>query len=423
MFTGLTTAASGMLADERLQQMLSNNLANAQTPGFKTSDGSILAFPQQLMMQMQYGSNSGTPIGTMGTGATFQEGVPLFIQGMLQNSGRNLDVALVDSTPPGTYAAVAGAPAGGGNGPAGNAAAGNAAAGNAQTPPNSLQGTVTAGAGGRLSVQGQPLAVLGSSGQVLSGVYAAVNPNYKGTALYAADGKPNYDPNGNPSYLFVNAKGAVLGQPGEPGWSGAAIRIGNQNDMGLHSFYAVAYQSPAGPSGIALTRDGHFDVNANHQLVDASGNAVLPVNAAGKPLYNARIVLNTAYQGSTLFGANGQPVIDRNGQPSYRVVDTAGNTVPGARLGSVNADVTQLTPLGQTEFMVGGTLNPTQVSSQLKVGTGTMKPGELEDSNVNMTATMGQMLAAISSYEANQRVVQTENTMLTQAVQQIGQFP
>lgn len=410
MMTGLTTAASGMLADERMQQMLSNNLANAQTPGFKTSSGSILEFPQQLMMRMNYGANGGPVIGTTGTGAVFQEGVPLFIQGMLQSSGRNLDVALADSTPSGTYGAVAG-PAAGVAGGAGTAAA---------ALPASVQGTITAGPGGRLSIQGQPLAVLGPNGQVLNGVYAAVNPQYKGVALYAADGSPNYDSNGNPSYVFVNPQGNVLGQPGQNLVNGASLRIGNQADMGQHSFYAVAYQSPAGPSGLALTRDGHFDVNTQQQLVDASGNAVLPVNANGQPIYNARIVLNPAYQGKNLFAANGQPVIDNNGQPSYRVLGTNGNVVQGARLGSVNADVTQLTPLGQTEFMVGGTLNPTQVTGLLKVGTGVLKPGELEQSNVNMTTTMAQMLSAISQYQANQRVVQTEDTMLGEAVQQVG---
>ena len=211
--------------------------------------------------------------------------------------------------------------------------------------------------------------------------------------------------------------------PGEPSTQGLAVRIGNQADMGQHSFYAIAYQSPTGPSGIALTRDGRFDVNSQHELVDAAGNAVLPVGANGQPLYNARIVLNPAYQGTNLFGANGQPVIDNNGQPSYRVLGTNGTPVPGAQLGSVNADVTQLTPLGQTEYMVGGTLNPAQVNGLLSRGTGSLKPGELEQSNVNMTATMAQMLAAISQYEANQRVVQTEDTLLGQAVQQVGKVP
>lgn len=423
MLRGLTTASSGMLADERLQQMLANNLANAQTPGFKSSDGSLLMFPQQLLQQMNYGENGGTTIGKTGTGVVFQEGVPLFIQGMLQNSGRNLDVALVDSTPSGTYAAVAAPGAAGGSavGQAGASPTGQAgAAATGQALPASVQGTVVAGPGGQLTIHGQPLAVLNANGQVQPGMYAAVNPQYQGTALYAADGKPNYDANNNPSYVFVDGKGALAGVPGQSGFDGLSIRTGTDANMGAHSFFAVAYQSPDGPGGIALTRDGHLDVNANHQLVDAAGNAILPVGANGQPIVSGRIVLNANYQGTDLFGPGGEPVVDKSGQPSYRVTDTAGNPLPGAKLGSVNADVSQLTPLGQTEFMVAGTLNAAQVTGLLQTGTASLKSGEVEQSNVDMTATMGKMMSVISQYEANQRVIQTEDTLLGEAVQQVG---
>ena len=370
-------------------------------------------FPQQLLQQMNYGANGGTAIGKTGTGVVFQEGVPLFIQGMLQNSGRNLDVALVDSTPTGTYAAVA-APG------AVTGAAGAAAATTGQAFPASVQGTVVAGPGGQLTIHGQPLAVLNANGQVQPGIYAAVNLQYQGTALYAADGKPNYDANNNPSYVFVDGKGALVGRPGESGFDGLSIRTGTDANMGAHSFFAVAYQSPDGPGGIALTRDGHLDVNANHQLVDAAGSVILPVGANGQPIVNGRIVLNANYQGTDLFGPGGEPVVDKSGQPSYRVTDTAGNPLTGAKLGTVNADVSQLTPLGQTEFMVGGTLNAAQVTPFLQTGTASLKPGEVEQSNVDMTATMGKMMSVISQYEANQRVIQTEDTLLGEAVQQVG---
>jgi flagellar hook protein FlgE len=402
LLRGLTTAASGMLADERLQQMMTNNLANAQTPGFKTSDGALLSFPQQLLQMMNYGAQSGQVIGKMGTGVTFQEGVPYFQQGQLQATGRSLDVGLVDTTPIGTYGAVVGG-------------TGTNGAGQAQ----SAYGSVQVGANQRLEVAGQPLAVLNAAGQPISGLFAIANPQYKGLALYASDGKPNYDPAGQPSYVFANAAGKVVGAPGQPGFVGAALRIGNQNDMGSHSFYAVAFSSPQVSKGIALTRDGHFDVTANNVLIDANHNDILPVNAAGKPIIGAQIVINPNYQGKTLFAPNGQPVTDSNGQPSYHVVNAQGQIIPGS-LGTVNADVTSLSPLGQGEYQVGNSLNPTQVLPQLQTGTGVMKPGQLEQSNVNVTATMTQMLAVMASYEANQRVIRTEDTLLGKAVNDVG---
>lgn len=400
MIRGLTTAASGMLADERYQQLLANNLANSQTPGYKASNAELLGFPEQLLRLVDYGQDSGTTVGKLGTGVTFQEGVPIFSQGQLQDSNRGLDVAIVDNTPSGTYAGVATNPAQPG-------------------VVQSVNGNVQSGAGGRLQINGQSLAVVGADGQSIPGVFAAKNPAYQGTSLYASDGKPDYDSNGNPSYQFVNAAGAVIGQAGQPAWAHAGLRVGSQSDMGEHSFFAVAFQSSEVPSGLVLTRNGHFDVNDQNILVDAAGRAVLPVGQNGLPIQNGRIVMNTAYTGTDLFGPNGSPVTDKQGNASYRVTDTNGNTMNG-RLGTVDADVTQLSPLGETEFEVGGTLNPTQAMTQLRTSTGTLKPGQVEESNVDVTSVMTQMTAVISHYEANQRVIQTEDSMLSKAVDDVG---
>ncbi|MCL6568958.1 MAG: hypothetical protein K6T35_08780, partial [Meiothermus silvanus] len=90
------------------------------------------------------------------------------------------------------------------------------------------------------------------------------------------------------------------------------------------------------------------------------------------------------------------------------------------RLGTVDADVAQLTPLGETEFEVGGTLNPAQARGLVRPGTGVLKPGEQELSNVDAAATMTKMMAVLAQYEANQRVIRTEDSLLQLAVEQVG---
>lgn len=399
MINGLTTAAAGMLEDERYQQLLANNLANLSTPGFKASTGAAAEFPVHLMEEMNYGQNGGGQvIGNMGTGVVFQEGVPMFIQGQLTQTNRNLDVALVDNTPPGTYVAMPGP--------------------NGQSV--SMLGAPVAGAGGRLSVNGQPIAVVNSQGAVMPNVYAVKNPKYQGHLLYAADGRPNYDGNGQPSYLFESGAGQVVAIPGQVGSEGMSLRIGNQNDMGNHAFFAVAYQSIQGLSGIALTRDGHFEVNGQHVLTDASGHAILPIGQNGLPIPGATIVLNQNYQGTGLFASNGDPLVDAKGNPSYQVMGANGQLIVGAKLGPVNADVTQLSPLGQTEFQVGGSFAPAQVLPALQPSTAALKPGELEQSNVNATQTMVQMMQIVNQYQANQTVIQTEDSTLGLAVSDVG---
>lgn len=430
MVRGIDTAAAGMLADQRLQQVLANNLANVQTPGFKESIGELMAYPQQDVQMSGYNSNApGKPIGQMGLGVLFQEGVPVFSQGVLKQTGGALDIGIQDNTPSGQYAAVqTGATAATGTGAAGAAAAAGGTAGKgagaaaATGAPAiaSANGTITVGQAGRLSIGGQPLAVLDANGNPIQGMYAVKNPAYTASALVASNGKPAYDAKGNPSYVFANAAGKILGAPGDPALNNAAIRVGNANDMGMHSFLPVSFTAYDGTTGIALTRDGHLSVNSKQQLVDANGSPVLPVGPNGQPIPNGRIVMNPAYHGTAIFNGNGTAVVDNQGNPAYFVENAGGQRLQGGRLGVVNADVTTLQPTGQGEFMVGHTLQPNVVLSYLKPGTGSMKPGELEQSNVNTTATMTQMMAVMSSYQANQMAMQAEDTELQKAVKDVG---
>ena len=49
MLRGFYTAASGMLTQQRKTEMLANNMANVNTPGFKSDQSAIRAFPEMLL--------------------------------------------------------------------------------------------------------------------------------------------------------------------------------------------------------------------------------------------------------------------------------------------------------------------------------------------------------------------------------------
>lgn len=53
MLRGLHTAGSGMIAQQRYQDSLSNNMSNALTPGYKQDRGTFRAFPEMLIQNMQ----------------------------------------------------------------------------------------------------------------------------------------------------------------------------------------------------------------------------------------------------------------------------------------------------------------------------------------------------------------------------------
>lgn len=105
MLRGYYTAASGMMAQQRNQEMISNNLANARTPGYKADKAALRAFPEMLIHQMKSKNiptengltlRSNEPIGSLTTGVYAQESIPHFAQGPIRETGMPTDFALVD---------------------------------------------------------------------------------------------------------------------------------------------------------------------------------------------------------------------------------------------------------------------------------------------------------------------------------------
>jgi flagellar basal-body rod protein FlgF len=96
MIRGLYTAASGMLASMRRMELVTNNLANVQTAGFKQDRAALSTFDE--MMILQEGSptpgSAGANLGELGMGAVAEEPMIDFTQGALQDTGRSLDIGL-----------------------------------------------------------------------------------------------------------------------------------------------------------------------------------------------------------------------------------------------------------------------------------------------------------------------------------------
>ncbi|GGB52156.1 flagellar hook-basal body complex protein FlhO [Lentibacillus populi] len=109
MLRGFYTAASGMIAQQRRQEALSNNIANANTPGYKADQPTLRAFPELLIQQMgaksiptTKGLNLPTqnPLGSLNTGVYVQETVPNYAQGDIRETGISTDVALINGELP-----------------------------------------------------------------------------------------------------------------------------------------------------------------------------------------------------------------------------------------------------------------------------------------------------------------------------------
>ncbi|GGL50488.1 flagellar hook-basal body protein [Sporolactobacillus putidus] len=100
MIRGLYTAAAGMLAQQQREEILSNNLNNVDTPGYKSDSSTLRAFPEMLIQSLRGGVPVPQNVGVIATGVYADETVPDFSQGTVTQTGKSTDVALVTSRLP-----------------------------------------------------------------------------------------------------------------------------------------------------------------------------------------------------------------------------------------------------------------------------------------------------------------------------------
>jgi len=103
MVRGLYTGASGMMAQMERIAVLSNNLANVNTPSYKRDSTLMKAFPEMLIHRINddgvrvfpLGSYDLMPIvGKLGTGVEVNEVYTRFTQGAFKQTNNPFDVAL-----------------------------------------------------------------------------------------------------------------------------------------------------------------------------------------------------------------------------------------------------------------------------------------------------------------------------------------
>jgi flagellar basal-body rod protein FlgF len=143
------------------------------------------------------------------------------------------------------------------------------------------------------------------------------------------------------------------------------------------------------PGGERYTRNGSFTLDAQGQLVSQQGYPVLG-------------------QGGAIRIGGGEVQVDGSGNI---LVD--GQRVNAFKLVAF-AQPEDLQKVGQNLFAASGA-----GSAAIDVQ---VKQGYLESSNVNAVQEMVEMIAALRAYEANQRIVRSEDQMLDKAVNEVGRL-
>lgn len=144
----------------------------------------------------------------------------------------------------------------------------------------------------------------------------------------------------------------------------------------------------ATPNGLRYTRNGNFSRSAQGELVTQDGWRVMGRN--GPVLVNGNTVK---------IGADGRVFVDGVYRDTLEVVDFPAGALP------------------QKEGALLYTAPPGVVPQP---ATARVQQGYLETSNVNVVTEMVNMIDGYRAYEANAKMVQTQDALLDKAVNEVG---
>ncbi|HVJ49569.1 flagellar hook-basal body protein [Desulfitobacterium sp.] len=144
------------------------------------------------------------------------------------------------------------------------------------------------------------------------------------------------------------------------------------------------------PDGERYSRNGHFQISANGTLQTADGLSVLGENGPIGTL-------------SKTFTVSADGTVSDQG----RVID---------RLKLVQIPQETLVREGQSLY---SSAQPGQIQN-VGLGTIQIRQGAVEGSNVDIPGQMTKMITVMRAYEANQKVIQTLDTTLDKAVNEVG---
>lgn len=167
---------------------------------------------------------------------------------------------------------------------------------------------------------------------------------------------------------------------------------GNTYDVAIsgNGFFCIQFTNKSGETSTKYTRDGSFTLNIDGYLVTKDGDYVLDENGR-------RIRLDPLATAS----------IDRNGTifQNDRAVATIGT--------QDFEDYNYLEHYGENYYQ------PVE-GYRFKDADGQIVEGYLEASNVQVVSEMVEMISVTRTYESNQKMIQTIDSTLDKAVNQLG---
>ena len=393
------TAVSALNQHQKYLDVVANNLANANTTGFKAYRA---LFQDQFSQMISPGAaptaaNGGINPTQIGLGVQLGSVAPLFIQGTMQNTGRNLDLAIQ---------------------------------GDGFFIYNSSIGARYS-RDGALSLDADGILVNGSTGFRLQGwqaVNGLVDTNQPigdiqidtGRTMARATSTAGFTGNLNSQHAIndtVNTTMSVYDSLGQP--QDITVTFTRTAADG----WGWAVTGPAGATGSgAVTFDTSGQVSASTggpiQLPGANGAAALSItpDLGTLTMVSAEDSLAVATQNGLPSGTVSDVFIS----PSDGIIYLTYTNGMSEQVGQVAlarfTNPTGLIHTGDTTFQLGVNSGAPQIGVAISGGRGAIASGNLEASNVDMAQEFTNMILAQRGFQASSRVISTSDEILQELV-------
>ncbi len=190
----------------------------------------------------------------------------------------------------------------------------------------------------------------------------------------------------------INNPGVKIGENYTDYTQGSFRNTGNTYDLALSGdgFFAIEFTNKAGETSTKYTRAGQFTLNREGYLVTQEGDYVLDTQ-------NRRIRLDTLKDS----------VISSTGMISQD---------------GVNVAQIQVTDFENYDYLekYGETYYQPLEGARMTTANATINSGWLEMSNVQTVREMVNLITITRAYESNQKIIQTYDSSLEIAVNQLG---
>lgn len=189
--------------------------------------------------------------------------------------------------------------------------------------------------------------------------------------------------------------GVKIGETYHDFSQGSLRETGNTYDLALSGdgFFTIQTTNKQGVTSTKYTRDGSFTVTREGYLVTRDGDYVLDTNGNRIQIPGAQTAANVTFDENGNVAVNGQQVA---------TLGIAGFANPQALL------------------LYGENMYDATEAAGLQAGTAAVNQGYLEMSNTNVIEEMVDMITITRAYEAGQRMIQTVDSTLDKAVNEIG---